>query len=124
MLGHAGYARLIKQVGAVFEATAEPVGSVFQVEGQVKRGGPRLDLHLRQHPPRWQGGRRRGQAQPHLEERILPQRARRVQGLDQGLKGQLLMPLSPQDHRAHPPQQLSKAGIARQVGAQHQRVFH
>ena len=46
-----------------------------------------------------------------------------MQFLDQGLKGQIPMRLGRQHHLAHPPQQVAKAGMARQVGAQHQRVF-
>ena len=60
--------------------------------------------------------------QHHLEQRMMRQRARRVDDLHQPLERQLLVAVGRQIAGTHPRQQVEEARIARGVGAQHQGV--
>ena len=61
--------------------------------------------------------------QHHLEQRVLRQRARRVEHLHQPLERHVLVAVGRQVARAHPPRSArASSGLPERVGAQHQRV--
>ena len=62
------------------------------------------------------------QREHHLEERRVAQAALRLQLRHQLLEGHVLVLVRAQRRLAHAPQHLAEARVARQVGAQHQRV--
>src|SRR5919198_358900 len=62
------------------------------------------------------------QRKHHLEQRMVRQRARRVEHFNQTLKRHILVAVGRKIARPHPTKQLPKARIARRVRAQHQRV--
>src|SRR5262249_43023482 len=62
------------------------------------------------------------QRQHHLEQRMVRQRARGVERLNQPLKRKLLVAIRRKIARTHPPNQITEARMARRVRAQHQRV--
>ena len=62
------------------------------------------------------------QHEHHLEQRMAAQVARGSELLDELLEGQVLVGVGSEGRVAHPREQLAKGRIARQVGAQHQRV--
>ncbi len=67
-------------------------------------------------------GRRVLQHEHDLEERRVAQSALGLKLLDQLLEGHVLVREGPERHLAHPPQQLAEGRVARDVGAQRQRV--
>ena len=120
----------LEQVGCVFNRPHNPrrrtlpVALLAQAQRQVElgaRGRNRLKPAVK---PSHLKARARIvlERQHHLEQRMMRQRARRVEHLNQPLERHLLVTVGRQVARAHPQDQIAQAGIARTVRPQHQRV--
>src|SRR5215813_2501729 len=124
------HARPLEQVAGIFHHPAEPPrtpirGALLrQAHRQVElRARPSNRLNPRAQPFKLERHRRVVlQRQHHLEQRMVRQRARRVERLNQPLKRKLLMAVRSQIARTHPPNQIAEARMAGRVRAQHQRV--
>src|SRR5215471_3759532 len=120
----------LEQVAGIFHHPADPTrpairGALLrQAHRQVElRARPSHRLNPRAEPLKLKLRRRVVlQRQHHLEQRMVRQRARRVERLDQPLKRKLLMAVRSQIARTHPPNQIAEARMAGRVRAQHQRV--
>ncbi|GAA2158903.1 hypothetical protein GCM10009727_70160 [Actinomadura napierensis] len=121
---HRARGGLVEQVGRVLDLTAEQVAVAAERHGQVELGdrpvhGARVDRE----PVR----PRRGRVPPvdaehDLEERVAGSVAVGLEGVDELLEREVLVDVGLQRASAHPVQQFTERGVARQVGPHHQRV--
>ncbi|GAA3040745.1 hypothetical protein GCM10020229_59990 [Kitasatospora albolonga] len=114
----------VQQVGGVLEQHADALGVLGQLHDQVELGHVQVDdLGLGgQAGEVGPGVRAVLQHQHDLEERVAGERAGRVELLHQALEGQVLVGVGVQVGVPDPGDQLAEAGVAGEVGAQHQGV--
>ncbi len=124
VLEHPRDRRRVEERGLVLHRSMQ--ARVFQGErhGQIELRRSAGDLHVPDRQPRQLERRRRRilEREHHLNERCALTGALGLQRLHELLEGQVLMAVGGEGGLAHAPQQLPDGRIARQIGAQDQRV--
>jgi hypothetical protein len=124
MSPHPGDGRSIKQVGAVIKPATQALRCLGEVEPHIKVDRLRGNLEGVDAQPRQCWGLPRGilEHEEHLKQRSTTQIARRLQCLQQLLKGHILMAVGSQSHLTHALQEFPKTRIAGKVGTQDEGV--
>ena len=124
MPGHALDRGALEQVGVVLEHGVQARVDLVHHQGQVVLGHPVLDHGVfgAQALQRQRMGAVGQQVEHHLEDGGVRQRPLGAQRLHQRLEGQCVALESVEVALAHPGQQLTEAGVARDIGAQHERI--
>ncbi|GAA0270309.1 hypothetical protein GCM10009527_078260 [Actinomadura nitritigenes] len=122
--GHRTHGGLVEQVGRVLDLATEDVAVATERHGQIELGDRPVHLPWGDLEPLRS---RRGRVPPvdaehHLEERVAGPVAVGLEGVDELLEREVLVGVGSQCALAHPVQQFTEGGVARQVGPQHQRV--
>ena len=120
---HAGDSGGLEEVGVVFPPTREAVRRFEQAEGDIEDGRAALDLE-RSDAARIGGGSggRVEQLERDREQRVAAEVTFRLELLDQRFEREILVGIGTQRHLLHPVKQLDETGVARTIGADHERV--
>src|SRR5437868_3572912 len=116
--------RAIEEIRAVFNYTPQTFARLGEIQNQIQLCDLSLNLDGAQHQPRKLQRAKRGvlENEHGLNERRVTQAASRLQLFDQSLKGKILIRVCAQRDISHALEQIPESGIARQIGAQNQRV--